>query len=266
MINTTLFKREIKANYKLIIIFLAVLSLYASMIVSMFDPKLGESLELMTQSMPELFAAFGMLDSASTLIDFLVNYLYGFLFVIFPSVFIILLSNKLMARYIDRGSMAYLLATPNKRTKIAFTQALFLVISILCLVVYVTVLCIGVGEMMFPGELDNAKFILVNIGLFGLLIFFAGICFCSSSIFNDTKFSYGVGSGIIIASILLQMVSQVGDKFDTLKYATPLTLFDTDGIIAGESKAILMFLILYLVGIIFFGIGIVVFKKRDLSL
>ncbi len=33
------------------------------------------------------------------------------------------------------------------------------------------------------------------------------------------------------------MISQVGEKFETVKYATPLTLFDVDGLSAGDGKA-----------------------------
>lgn len=264
--NATLFKREIKANYVIILIFMAVLTMYSSMIVAMYDPKLGESLNLMAQSMPQLFAAFGMLEAGSTLIDFIVNYLYGFLFVVLPAVFILLLSNKLMARYIDRGSMAYLLATPNKRSKIAFTQAVFMVLSTLLLVIYVTVLCIIISHSLFPGDLDIPKFLIVNIGLFGLLFFLSGICFCASCVCSEAKLANGIGAGLVIAFVLIQMISQVGDKFENLKYATPLTLFNTDGILAGESKSIWMFIILYAVGLIFYSTGIIVFQKRDLSL
>ena len=40
--------------------------------------------------------------------------LYGFLLVVFPMVFLILLANRLLTRYLDRGSIAFLLATPNQ--------------------------------------------------------------------------------------------------------------------------------------------------------
>ena len=54
MINNTLFKREIKSNYKIMLIFMALISMYSSVIVLMFDPKLGESLSIMAESMPEI--------------------------------------------------------------------------------------------------------------------------------------------------------------------------------------------------------------------
>lgn len=266
MLNATLLKRGIKANYKILLIFMAVLTLYSSMIVAMFDPALGESLNAMAQSMPQIFAAFGMLHAGVTLIDFMVNYLYGFLLVMFPLIFVILLASRLMTRYIDGGSMAYLLATPNRRRKIALTQAFVMALFILCLVIYVTLICMIVSGAMFPGELDVRKFMLLNIGLYGLLFFFGGLSFCAACIFNDARFSYGLGAGLPIAFILIEMLSQVGDKMEKLKYLTPLTLFDAYGIIGGKEDAVVSFLILYAGGILLFLCGIGAFCKKDLPI
>ena len=49
---------------------------------------------------------------ATTLIDFMLNYLYGFLLTIFILVLILIVANKLMVRYLDRNAMAYLRNTP----------------------------------------------------------------------------------------------------------------------------------------------------------
>ena len=76
--STVLLRREIKAHWKLVLIFTIVLSIYGGMIISMFDPKLGESLKMMEQSMSQLFAAFGMSDAGTSLIELIANYLYGF--------------------------------------------------------------------------------------------------------------------------------------------------------------------------------------------
>ena len=134
MINNTLFKRELKSNYKTMLIFIALISMYSSVIVLMFDPKLGESLSIMAESMLEIFAAFGMMNAGATLIEFVANYLYGFILIVVPTICIIILGNKLIARYVDKGSMAYLLATPNKRKNIVTTQAVFMAFAILVLV------------------------------------------------------------------------------------------------------------------------------------
>ena len=146
-------------------------------------PKLGDSLRAMAESMPQLFSAFGMADVGTTLLESIIGYLYGILFTAFPGVFIILLSNRLIARYVDNGSMAYLLSVPHKRSKLAGTQAFFMVACLLAMAVYVTLLILIVSEALFPGELEKAAFLRVNVGLFGLFLFFGGICFFFSCLF-----------------------------------------------------------------------------------
>lgn len=264
--NKTLFLKEFKSNYKIILIFIGVLTMYSSLIIAMFDPTLGESLRLMEESLGDVFKAFGMGNAGTTLIDFIGNYLYGFIVIVFPMVFIIVMANRLITRYADKGSLAYLLATPNKRVKIALTQAVFFAFSLFVLVGYVTILGVIVSNMLFSNSLDINRFIILNVGLYGLLLFLSSICFLFACLFQDARNSMGMGAGILIASVLIQMISQVGDKFEFLKYFTPLTLFDVSGIIASNFDANVKIMILYGVAILLYGIGIKIFKQRDFSI
>lgn len=266
MLNLTLIKKELRTNYKIILIFLALITMYSTVIIVMFDPDLGTSLEMIAESMPELFAVFGMTDAGTTLLEFLNNYLYGFILTVIPSICIILLTNRLVTRYIDRGSMAYLLATPNTRKKIITTQAIFLSATIAFLVIFATVLIIIVSALSFPNMLDIKNLLLLNIGLFGLLLFISSICFFGACWFNESKLAMGLGGGAIIAFLLLQMLSQVGKTFAFLKYFTPLTLFDTKGIITGDTNSYLLFIILYIAAFLVFYIAIKKFCRKDLSI
>ena len=98
MMVWTLFRREWRVNYKIVLIFCGIFTLYTGVIISMFDPEMGGSLQLMMESMPELFSAFGMDTPGATLLEFLANYLYGFLLICLPLVMILFLSSRLMAR------------------------------------------------------------------------------------------------------------------------------------------------------------------------
>lgn len=262
MISKPLMLKEWKANYKLLLLFAAVLSLYITVVIAMFDPKLGESLNLMAQSMPQIFAAFGMLEVGATLLEFIANYLYGFLLVVFPTVFIILTTRRLMANYVDKGSMAYLLSSGNQRSKIAVTQAVNLIFYLFLLTAYITFLSITVSNIMFKGQLDIKKFFIINIGVLGLYVLLSGLCFMLGCCFDDTKYSIGIGSGLIVFFILLQMISQVGEKFEMLKYFTPLTLFDCNKLILGQGAW--QIAVLYGAGIGMYIFGIWIFCKRDI--
>jgi ABC-2 type transport system permease protein len=264
--NTALFKKEVKSNGFLFVIFLVVLGMYGVMVVMMFDPEMGDSLRTMAESMPDLFAAFGMADVGATLLEFVSGYLYGMLFVAFPGVYIIILANRLVAKYIDDGSMVYLLAVPEKRFKIILTQAAYLFLSLIALVGGTAVLILLVSGILFPGELEINAFLRLNVGLLGILVFFGGACFCFSCFCNESRISSLTGTAIVAYTILVQMISQVGDKFEKLKYVTAVTLFDTSGLCSGDKKAWAMCAILYGTGIFMTGVGIWRFCKRDLPL
>lgn len=264
--NSVLLRRECRANYKIWLIFAAVLSLYSAVIVSMFDPKLGDSLALMAESMPQMFAMFNMADPGATMLDFLINYLYGFLYLVFPMVMALLLVNRLLARYLERGAMAWLLATPSPRRRIALTQGGVLVLALTLTVAYVTALCMALAGAMFPGELDTAAFLRVNLGLLGLLLLLGGVCFASACIWGGGKGALAAGGGACVAFLLLQMLGQAGEKFEFLKYCTPFTLFDARALAAGETGMWWPVLVLYLAAAALFALGTAVFCRRDLCL
>lgn len=261
-----LLKKEWKSNWLLLVIFMGVLSLYSSMILSMFDPKLGESLTMMAESMPDIFAAFGMTDTGSTLGEFLANYLYGFLLIAFPLVYIILLTNRLVTSYVDRGSMACLLSSPHSRREIICTQGGTLLLSVVLLDAFVYALSLLLAQALFPGELPLAEFALVNLGLFFLHVFFAGLNFASACIFSHRKYAMGVGAGASIAFLLAQMISREGDKFQWVQYCTPLSLFDPKALAQGDCNALALTFLLLAAGALLFLAGATVFCKKDLSI
>lgn len=112
----TLYKREMKGSWKLLVIFGAVLTMYVAIIISMYEPDMLKLLDSYAQAMPELMAAVGMTAGAADLLGFMISYLYGFILLVFPMVFCILRANGLVAKYVDRGSMACLLAAPVRRS------------------------------------------------------------------------------------------------------------------------------------------------------
>ncbi|WP_027089890.1 ABC transporter permease subunit [Thomasclavelia saccharogumia] len=261
-----LFKAEIRANYKLLILFIAVITLYASIIITMFDPELGTGINALAESMPEYFALFGMQNPGVTLLDFIINYLYGFILLIIPFIYIIIMCFKLVAKYIDKGSMSYLLNTNYSRKEIIMTQASVLLFGVLILVLYAALLIIFCSHFMFKGELDISKFIILNIGLLFLEFFLAALCFMFACLFNEIKYSIGMGAGLGLIFFLVQMLSQVSDDISFLKYFTPLSLFTPNQIVDYDVVAFLNIGILGALAIIFFITALQGFKYKDLSL
>lgn len=266
MIHMALYKREMKGSAKLLIIFSAIITLYVSVIIYLYDPQLMKTLDSFVEVMPELMAAVGMKANTTNLLGFMASYLYGFILIIFPMLFCILRANALIAKYVEKGSMASLIAAPVKRRTIAFTQMSVLISGILLLIFYSTIIELICAESSFPKTLDITALLILNSGLLCLHLFIGSICFLSSCIFSDTKYSIALGAGIPAFMYVLQMLANVGGNAEKAKYFTFFTLFYPDGIIAGESSAIIGIFILLASAIILYGLGIIIFERKDLHI
>lgn len=257
MMSLPLYKREMKGSIKVLLIFAAV-------IIRMYDPEVMKTLDDFVKVMPELMAAVGMHVGATSLLGFMISYLYGFILIVFPMVFCILRGNGLIAKYVDRGSMVSLVAAPVKRQTIACTQASVLISGVILLLSYVTLLEIIVAQGSFPNELEIAELLKLNAGLFCLLLCIAGICFLASCLFSDTRYSIGMGAGIPALMYVLQMLANAGEDAEKVKYVTFFTLFQPEHLVAGKSSALMGVTILLIGGIVLFASGIFIFCKKDL--
>lgn len=266
MMNWTLYKREMKGSVKLLVIFAAIMTLYVSIIITMYEPEMMETLDSFYQVMPEIMSAVGMRAGATSLIGFMISYLYGFILLVFPMVFCILRGNSLIAKYVDRGSMTVLVAAPVKRTTIAFTQMSVLLSGVLLLLVYDTALELIIAQSAFPGELVMSELLCLNGGLLCLHLLIGSICFLASCVFSDTKYSIGFGAGIPALMYVLQMLANAGDNGKIAQYFTVFTLFDPEGIVAGETSAVVGVVVLLAGAVMLYTAGIVVFSKKDLHI
>jgi ABC-2 type transport system permease protein len=266
MFSKPLLKATMKQNYIIFLIILAVLMMYLPIIVSMYDPEMQGSINEMLSLFPkELIAAMGFTDAGGTLLSFIASYFYGFLILLLPMIYAVIIANRSIASHVDKGSMAYLLSTPNTRAKIASTQALYLLVSTTLLIGFVTLIGIIMCQFMYPGDLDVKGFILLNFGVLLLYYALTGIGFFASCLFNDTKNSLAIGAGLPIAFLLFQMMSDIGEATEFLKYFSLFTLFDPAKITSGEGY-VTSFIALTVIAVVMYTTGAYAFQKRDLPL
>lgn len=265
MISWTLLKRNMASCVKPFVIIFAVLCMYTVIIIYMYNPELADMLNEYQQALPGMMSAVGMTGIASSLIEWIQIYLYGFIMILFPLIFIIILMQKLLMGYIDRGSLANLLSTPNSRGKIIRTQAISALLWIVIMMAAVTVVGLVSAQSMFPGELDVKSYLLLNADMLLLQAAVTGISFLAACLFSESKYYYAAGAGIPILFFLMQMIANMGDDFKNLKYGTIYTLFNPGAIIKGES-VLVESLVLAALAAALFGAGIWRFQRRDLSL
>lgn len=260
-----LFRHELRSCLFPTAIIAAVVVLYACVIIGMYDPELGESLALMRDAMPELFAAFGMADQGTTLLEFVVNYLYGFLLVVLPLVLAAVLSSRLVVRHVERGSIAYLLAQPVGRARLMLSQAGVLVLCLVLLAVVLTAFELAAANAMFPGELAVSDLVAVNAAMFCLWLFLSGMCWAGACALPNVSAARWAGVAVCALFVLVQMLSGVGDELSWLADVTPLSLLDPLGVVGGEPSALAGAAALGISGAALFALGTAVFVRRDLS-
>lgn len=266
MINSALYRREMKVSVRLLALLGAVLTLYIAVIISMYDPQMMAMLDSFTRMMPQLMAAVGMRAGATSLLGFMCSYLYGFILLLFPMLFSILRGNGLIAKYVDSGSMATLLAAPVKRRTVALTQLAVLVSGLALLMLYSTALELICAAIGFPGEANPAELWKLNGALMCLHLFIGGICFLASCAFSDTRYSLSVGAGVPALMYVLQMLANMGGAAEKAKYFTFFTLFDAFGIVAHDSGAMAGPFVLLGGAVILYALAVAIFCRKDLSI
>jgi ABC-2 type transport system permease protein len=267
MINIPLLKSDIRSNYVIFIIFVAILMMYLSIITNMYDPEVIGAMEAYIELLPqEMVRAMNFRMNEPNLTGFLAGYFYGFLILLFPMIYTAIMANRVISSYIDSGSMGFLLSTPNPRWKIALTQAIFLIGSVKLLLLATMLVGIVMSEALYPGMLDIWRFVLLNIGAILLYFAISGIGFFASCLFNETRFSLALGAGLPVLFLLMRMLGDVSPELAMVSNASLLSLFNTEAILALDSSVVPSFIALFVIGIVLYAAGIVVFSKKDLPL
>jgi ABC-2 type transport system permease protein len=241
--------------------------MYMGSILSLYNPDSAQAMEETLKLIPEELArAMGIGNVPADLTGFLGNYFYSMLVFMIPLIYVSIMGNRLMAKMVDNGSMAYLLSTPNNRVKIALTQGIYYLLGIAVLFVFLTGVTIGMSQAMYPNLLDIPAFILLNTCAFLLTCAISAICWFFSCLFNDTKYSLAFGVGIPVLFFMLNMFGGIKEELGWLTSLSLYRLFRAAEILSGSTNTLGICLVF---AAIVFGLytgGIYVFKRKNLPI
>lgn len=195
--------------------------------------------------------------------------------------FIVIVGNSLIVNQVDSGSMAYVLATPTKRSAVANTQAIFLVVSPL-IICAVGCLARCIATQVFMGEVDIKMYMAMYFGMYVLAEAVGGICYMGSCLFSQSRKAIAFGGGLtvwfFIASLLgmfgAEDMVNVGMGVEELGIFNKLTLvglYDIQSLsTVGSAQVDYAFVwklcVLAAVAAATYAVGNICFRKKDLPL
>ena len=200
-----------------------------------------------------------------------------------PMGYTIMLSNDLVCKKVENGSLAFTFSTPIKRNTYIFTEAVYLIFTETVMAIVLTgtaLLARYFGILAGSADIETAITVeyILKFGLGNYLVTLAisGICFFSSSLFNKTTNAVGLGGGLSIFFYICSILGLFGtktmpgairiDAMNFFNYLTIMTFFDSNAVLSND--AIYWYKLIGLAGIfvITYLMSFVVFDKKDLPL
>ena len=262
-----MFKRELKINLKsfviwtsiLIGLFLVVFLVYPSIINSANIKMIDEMMKIFPE---ELLKAFNMdLSSINSAFGWLKT--EGFVFVLLiTGIYSGILGSNILLKEESDKTIEYLNSVPVTRKNIVLNK-------ILCGIFYIILMILIIGIFNFiglslSGEFDRKSYILLSITpLFSSIVIFA-ICLFLSTFTHKTKKTLGISLGIVFVSYFLNVISEIGESTEFLKYISIFTLADIRNVILNVSINPILVVLSTGITIVFMILTMIHYEKKEL--
>ncbi|MCL5411231.1 MAG: ABC transporter permease [Patescibacteria group bacterium] len=266
--NFNLIKKVLR-DYKFsILLFGFGTAAYGASMVAIFPSIQTSANDLMSymDKMPSAFReAFGMsINSFSTLEGYLSMEYFSMIWIFILVAFTIAFASQAIAGEIDKGTMETLLSQPISRTKIILSKSLVWIFLILLII-----------SGTFIGVFVTAIIANIKVEYLGFLIFggvaltffwsFYGLGMFFSSVFYDRSKAIFAPLAIFLAMYLLDILSKLYDQVDKFHflsllkyYGNPVEVIQKKVVPWNEVEVLLT------VGLVFFFLSIVIFRKKDI--
>ncbi|MBE5960977.1 MAG: ABC transporter permease [Lachnospiraceae bacterium] len=237
---------------------------------------LSTTLEIMGVS-PDVVKRMGEMDTTAML-----NQMYYTVIGLLPIfILVVILANSLIAELVDRGSMAYVLSTPTKRSAVAITQAVFMIIVPFVIISVVCMTRIATSFLFFD-EVNVPGILALFAGMYVLVEAVCGICYLGSCLFSQSKKAIGFGGGIATWFFLASLLGMFGsenmvstgmgiEELSIFNKLTLIGLYDIDSLAtvgtgSVDTAFVWKICVLVAVAVICYIAGAARFVKKDLPL
>lgn len=259
----TIIRHELKQHQLMFWIWCAAICGMTLMIILMFPDfrDQADSLNDMFANMGDFTAAFGMdrLSVASPLGFYGLE--GGSIMGIGGGMLFALLGGSIISKEEGAHTAEFLFTSPKKRSTVLFQK--LLTVGIFAVVFYAICTVVGlISFKMIGEEVDMKAFLLYQLAQMFLGLEIAGFTFGISAFMH--KSSLGISLGLALGLYFLQILSNIVDSLDWIKYITPYCFADAAKILTDVKLEWNLVLICAGYAVASIVAGFIYFSKKDL--
>lgn len=260
----TVLLHELKQGRKALIIWGVVIAFMLFICILMFPEmeKQMDSISEMFANMGGFTAAFGMdkIDFGTAMGFYGIE--CGNILGIGGGFFAALLGISSLSKEEKNKTAEFLLSHPITRANVVFQKFLGVIIQIV--VLNVCVATISVLSFALIGEaLAVREFLLLHLAYLIMQIEIACICFGISAFIS--RGSIGIGIGLAASLYFLNIIGNISDKADFVKYITPFKYSEASDIISSAKLDTTLILIGMAYAIVAVVIAFVKYTRKDIA-
>lgn len=260
-------KRELKVNLKsfiiwtsiLIIMFLVVFLVYPFMIT---DDTVNSLDEMMKVFPPELLKTFNMdITSINTAYGWLKS--EGFMFVLIAvGVYSSIMGSNILYKEEKDKTIEYLSFLPIKRSSILTNK---IIVSIIYIISMILVLGIfNYIALALSCEFESKEFIYLSITPLLIAMPLFSINLFISTFLHKTKKTFGYSLGLVFIFYMFNVISELSDKVEFMKYFSIYALSDIRNVIANGYINPINVILSFIISLIFIIFSYIKYNKKEL--
>lgn len=260
----TILKHELRRDRLSLTVWTASIGFLIAVCIFLFPEMKGEmdSVSTLFSSMGSFSAAFGM-DKVSfgTLTGFYAVEC-GNILGLGGAFFAALCAVNTLAKEEKEHTAEFLLTHPVRRGRVVAEKlaAVLLQILVMNLCVYVLAL---LSVLLIGEPLPFKEFTLLHLAYLLLQIELAGICFGISAFLR--RGGIGIGLGIAILLYFLNLISNLTENAEALRYITPFAYAEGTDIVTSLRLDVPLVLLSISVGILAAALGFIRYSRKDIA-
>ena len=260
-------KRELKVNFKSFLIWMLVLIIMFGFVYIIYpfiisDETMKSIDDFVKVLPPEVTKAFNMdMSSIATAYGWLKS--EGFMFLLLITGFYsAYLGSTILLKEEKDKTIEYLYSLPVKRSKIVLNKIIVALLYIIAMV-----LIIGIFNyiaLLLLGKFDQKQFLLLSITpLFSAIPLFSINLFISTLLKRNKK-TIGFSIGLVFIFYILNVLSEISEKSEGLKYLSIYTLSDIRNVITNVKINPVLILVSLLISIVFIVTSFIKYQRKEL--